>query len=99
MAGCSGGYLCLGLGAFRVPAIAFPGGLGYWAPDAVVVDSECSLDGGDYPVVCGVASLSPYAVRVGSDDGLCVRDSVGEVLSCPVAGSDNSVQAFLGVGA
>ena len=98
MAGCSGGYLCLGLGAFRVLAVAFPCGLRRWAPDAVVLDSECSLDCGDYSVVCGVASVSPHTVGVGSDDGLCVLDSVGEVPPCPFAGSDDGVESLLGVG-
>lgn len=98
MAGCSGGYLCLGLGALRVLAIAFPCGLGHGAPYAVVLDSECSLDCGDYSVVCGVASVSPHTVGVGSDDGLCVLNSVGEVPPCPSAGSDDGVESLLGVG-
>ena len=98
MAGFSGGYLCLGLGALGVLAVAFPGGLGYGAPYAVVLDSECSLDCGDYSVVCGVASVSPHTVGVGSDDGLCVLDSVGEVPPCPSAGSDDGIEPLLGVG-
>ena len=87
------------LGALGIPAISLPCGLGCGPPDAVVLDSECSLDGGDYSVVCGVASVSPHTVGVGSDDGLCVLDSVGEVFSCPVAGGDDGVESLFGVGA
>ena len=98
MAGCSGGYLCLGLGALGVSPESLPCGLGHGAPYAVVLDPECSLDCGDYSVVCGVASVSPHTVGVGSDDGLCVLDSVGEVPPCPSAGSDDGVESLLGVG-
>ena len=98
MAGCSGGYLCLGLRPLRVLAIAFPCGLGYGPPYAVVLDSECSLDCSDYSVVCGVASVSPHTVGVGPNDGLCVLDSVGELPPRPSTGSDDGVESFLGVG-
>lgn len=98
MAGGSGGYLCLGLGTPGVSPESLPGGLGRRAPYAVVLDSECSLDRGDYSVVCGVASVSPHTVGIGSDDGLCVLDSVGEVPPCPSAGSDDGVESLLGVG-